>query len=235
MLHSLNDLLNCSAKVQDTSFTLKNAFFSLEERQLDYLALDVGTWLQSDLALISTRLISDVSLSTGLVTLNTCAEDIKAAPNWQDGSSSLLEVLPPIIIGPLGNTISPMMIAAILENDNAHRTSGAAYIDGLLDFTSFVGLDVFGKDGELGRAKDILFDASSLSVTHIVVRSSQGMVENAHIIPIEKLRYKAAQETHLVLDLTTVELENAPRLSLADAPEDQRIADLRKYYELPIV
>lgn len=235
MTRSINDLLKSKAHALDASFPISNAFISLDERQLKYLALDTGTWFTSDIALISARLMSEFSPADTTVKLDTTEEGIKSAPIWQEGSTSFVDSMPPILIGPFGSTISPMMIAAIAEESETPQQSAQPLIKGLHSFTSFVGMDVFGTDGDLGKVTDILFEDAGLRLTHLVIENATEAVGDERIIPLEKLRYMADQDTHLVLDLTTDAVANAPRLNRADTLERDRLNALQQYYGLPMI
>ena len=127
------------------------------------------------------------------------------------------------------------MLAASATEVEETRLSGEPLLKTLSDFESFRGTDVFGSDGELGRINDILFDKDSHALTHLVIDNLRMEIGRERIVPIEKLRYEAEQETHIVLDLTSTEINDAPRLQRTDTLEPERIEALRNYYKLPIL
>ncbi len=232
MLLSIGDLTRFTATAQDASFPIKDIFFSLSDRSMAYLIIDTGQWFDTNTVLVSTSLIADILADDRTVTLDADEAKIRSAPRWQDDNSALTDALPPIVVGPFGNTISPAMMAAMIQQPE--HAEGDIMTDSLDQFTKLDGMDVFGNDGELGRVIDLLLSPKTRAITHMVVDNGKVLAGRQLIVPIEKLRHQAAQNTHLVLDLTSSELADAPQMEYADRLDRNWIDALRNYYQLPI-
>lgn len=234
MLLSIGDLTRFTATTKDASFPIKDVFFSLSDRDLSYLVIDTGSWFETDTVLVSSRLITGVSTDNREIALETDEATIRSAPRWQDDQSSSLDAFPPIVVGPFGNTISPLMLASMARKAPDATTAGDALTQRLDRFSEVDGIDVFGRDGELGRVVDLLLSPKIHEITHLVVDNGKVLAGRQLIVPIEKLRHQAAQDTHLVLNLTSSELANAPQMEYADRLNRNWIDALRSYYQLPV-
>lgn len=234
MLLSISDLTRFTAKARDASFPISDVFVSLSDRELSYLTIDTGGWFATDSVLLSANLITDISTDDRTLTLNVDEATIRSAPTLPEDSSSLVDALPPILIGPFGNTISPEMMAMMAHSNRGKTGDATARTRHLDRFSQIEGTDAFGKDGELGRVVDVLVSPDTHTLTHLVVDSGKVLSGRQLIVPIEKLRYQAEQETHLVFDLTSSELKNAPQMEYVDRIDRNWIDALRTYYQLPV-
>ena len=234
MLFSIGDLTRFTAHTKDATFPIKDVFFSLSGRTLSFLTLDTGSWFESDSAIVSARLLTKVSTDDRTVTLDTDEAHIRDATRWSENGSSAMDALPPIVIGPFGNTISPAMMIAMDRNASQQTTGQVAQAQRCEQFSSMENMDVFGSDGELGRLIDLLLSPETREITHMVIDNGKVLAGRQLIVPIEKLRHQAEQETHLVLDLTSSELAAAPQLEYADRLNRNWIDALRNYYQLPV-
>ncbi|MCE8006133.1 PRC-barrel domain-containing protein [Aestuariivita sp.] len=233
MLRSLDDLTRFTAVAADASFPIKDVFFSLSDRTLVYLLVDTGSWFDSDTVLVSAGLISDVSTDARTLTLDTDESQIRAAPEWHEEHASLLSAMPPIVVGPFGNTISPAMMVAIASASMESEPADTTLTQTLEHYGKIKGMDVFGSDNQLGTLVDLLVDFETRKITHLVIDNGKVLAGRQLLVPIEKLRYQAEQGTHLVLALTSSELEDAPQIETADRLDRNWIDVLRTYYRLP--
>ncbi|WP_224825071.1 PRC-barrel domain-containing protein [Cognatishimia sp. MH4019] len=215
---------------------MKDVFFSIADGTLAFLLVDTGSWLQSDTVLISSKMISDISIEDRSIELDITAAQLEAAPVWKEDDTIFLDAMPPVVVGPFGNTISPAMMAALIRQRRQEQDSSVAeeLIDDLDQFTTIQGTDVFGTDGELGNLVDFLMTPEERKITHMVIDNGNVLPGRQLVIPLEKLRHKAAQDTHLVLDLTSSELADAPQLEAINRVNRNWLDDLRSYYGLPI-
>lgn len=234
MLLSIDDLTRFKAEVKDASFPIKDIFFSLSDRSLSYLVIDTGSWFETDTVLVSSALISSVSTDDRVIRLDTDEGSIRSAPVWQEGQSSLLDAMPPVIVGPFGNTIAPAMLAAIARREQGDTARGQALTRDLESFSSMARTEAFGTDGEIGRAIDFLVSPETRDITHVIIDNGKVVAGRQLVVPIEKLRYQADQETHLVLDIASDELADAPQMENADRVDRNWFDALRTYYQLPV-
>lgn len=238
MLISFGDLIRYSAQVEETRFSVKDVFFSFPARRPVYLLLDTGSWFDTHLVLVRARLLREVSVQDNALHLNTTSEAIEAAPVLHEETSHTLESMPPIVIGPFGNAISPLMMTALARaelSDPSEDTQQDHHVTDTLDrFSEIRKMEVFGKDGALGWLDDILFDQDTFRITHLVIDDGRILAGQQHVIPIDRFRHIAEGATHMVLDLDIAERDAAPKIEEVDLLDRRRFDAMQGYPHLPI-
>jgi hypothetical protein len=185
-------------------------FFHERSGQLRYVALHTGDAFDHDDTLVSIGRFSAVGEGDWKVFLPDA--DIHAAPGWDSGEAHphrvpvAIESWPPIVIGPLGETASPLMFyAALVDAEESveppevpHHTADAR-VDRLERATRRLGGEVFGADGPIGRLDDMLVAPVGLAITDLVV--------DGRLVPYARLRHMAEEGTHTVVNLDRVGFE----------------------------
>ncbi len=172
---SARDLLNSKAKTQDGAFSISQIYFMPETWRLRHVVLDLGGWFHSEEVLVSVERFA--MPQGGEWPLRMDREELEGAPKIDDTSYDSTS-LPPLIVGPFGNTFSPLMFAAVQSeqatSDVPRSASTEAQSDGservayMDKVTDWLGLEVFGDAGALGRIED-LHANDALVMTHAVL------------------------------------------------------------------
>lgn len=212
----MTDLMKRAVTTGEHRFPVTEIFFHERTGQLRYVALHTGDAFDHDDTLVSTGRFSPVSEGDWNVYLPE--KDIHAAPGWDSGEAHphrvpvALESWPPILIGPFGETTSPLMFyAAMLEAgesteppERPHRSADPR-VDRLERATRRLGGEVFGADGALGYLDDMLVAPVGLAITDLVVDGRR--------VPYARLRHMADEGTHTVLDLDRAAFEALPLMA----------------------
>jgi uncharacterized protein YrrD len=239
MLISFGDLIRYSAQVEDSLFSIKDVFFSFPARRPIYLLLDTGSWFDTHLVLVRAATVIEISAQNRALRLDTTTQQIEAAPVLQEETSHSMEAMPPIVIGPFGNAVSPLMMAALARREmqdapDEDPAQDHHVTDTLTRFSEILKMEVFGRDGELGRLDDILIDADSLAITHLVIDDGGILPGQLHVVPIDRFRHVAEGDTHIVLDLDIAARDAAPKLEEVDLLDRRRFEAMHGYTHLPI-
>lgn len=211
MLHSLTELMQGSLHVAGRKVKADEVFFDLDDRTLRYLAVDIGGWLEVREVIVAADLLEPPEAPGGAWSLGLDEAALDAAPRWHPGMSREgidLTGWPPIIVGPFGGTYAPMLLYEQMV-DRSRRTDGATPETGSGDeivyqlerASEWLGLAAFGRDGELGRIEDMLFDGTTRGIERLVLGSGGLLGHKVGEVPMSALRHMANQRTHVVLDL----------------------------------
>ena len=211
---SIKDLLGRKAESDGQTFTVTEIFFHEPTGRLRYAALGVGGWMTRDEVLVRADRFDTPEPGARVWPVTLSAEAIESAPSWHGGQASgppiHLENWPPIVVGPFGSTISPLMIAAEFaeteHEDHPHGASGDRSVARLERASQRLGGEVFGRDGLLGKLADLTVDPETLEIHHFVVRTDGG----EHAVPYANLRHLAHNATHTVLNLDMAGLRAHP-------------------------
>lgn len=229
----LSEFVTSRAQVGKDRFPITDVFLSIQDRRIAYILVDTGSWLEANTVLIKTDHISGFSVDDKSVDLSLSPHQLETAPVLDEDPSLPLAHLPPLFVGPFGHTVSPLMVASALAPEATpsedHR---ARSIENRFDrFHSFQGMDVFGKDGQLGQIGDVLISPVGFRIMALMVETGTFLTGHRALVPIEKLRHMADQDTHLVCDITTTELADAPEVALAGQPDHAAFQQLQTYYQ----
>lgn len=116
-----------------------------------------------------------------------------------------LEALPPVVVGPFGNSMAPVMAAAVMNalrpgapgEDTAARPAIDRTRGSWHWFSRLRGLPVFDMRGKLGRLSDIVLDRRRLGAVRLDVEPDEGEVRS---FPFAALRNVDPEETSIVLE-----------------------------------
>ncbi|MFD0979453.1 PRC-barrel domain-containing protein [Tropicimonas aquimaris] len=210
MLKSLRNLHGGPLYVGDRDGTFSDAFFRIEDGGLTHILVDIGGWISSDRVLVSSEFLSppeDVQADAGWrVALDEQALD--AAPRWgeSDGGGGIdLLKWPPVIVGPFGSTVSPILmyeqVRALQERAETAPAPAAARPQmsrNLQRVSAWFGLPAFDASGELGKVHDLDFDPDSRRIVAVVLEADGALPTRGREIPYGALRHLGGEGTHLV-------------------------------------
>ncbi len=209
----MTEALALRARAGSDHFPLIEAFFDRETWRLAYLAVETGGWFSHTDVVLAARLFGapDIDAKEWPVTVEE--EAVKTAPEWSGGSVPwLVDALPPVFVGPFGNTTSPLMMQAILadamdddEGGAVDAKAGDRAVRRFEHFGAWRDRPVFGVDGEFGPLTDLIFETSDGRITHFGVEFDGGIVA----VPVGRLHSIPEGGTHLVLDLSRADITAA--------------------------
>jgi hypothetical protein len=221
MLQSLTDLMERRLHVADRKIRADEVFFDPRDRRLRYLAVDIGGWFDIKEVIVAADLLVAPAEGRDHWSLRLDEAALEAAPRWGERGMDApvdLTAWPPIIVGPFGGTYAPMLLyeQVVAQGRDAGQSeppeegSGDALVYRLERATEWLGTLAFGTDGELGRVEDILFDEATLTLARLVLGSGGLFSHRAGAVPVSAVRHMARQGTHLVLDISTADVEQPP-------------------------
>lgn len=217
MLALITDLTKATATVGSKTVSVDDIFFERETGALKYLSLETGGWLDPDVVLISAGLMAGYDADSRSMQLRLEEDDLKSARRIDPATdrTGVLTAMPPIVVGPFGGTVSPMMAtAAIAESEAAVAAAERPRValPGVERTSEWIGQPVFGSDGELGMLSDLLFDPALSAVTHVVIDDG-GLFNGRNIVlPLETVRHRGEKDGHIVTRASHAQCEGAPLL-----------------------
>jgi hypothetical protein len=231
----MTNMLRYAATAEDARFPLREIFFDPDAGTLRYVALDVGGWFDRREVIVSARLMGAPDAASRTWPVDISPDAIKDAPEWSD--PKVLEQMqlassPPIIVGPYGAHFAG---ALPLERNAAQSdpdAPGNLKVEGLERLNDWVGLPVFGQNGEVGTLIDFLFDPETGKVAHMVIDTGGFFSAQQMVVPFDLLRDRAEDGTHVVIEVTEKTLRDAPPLEHFDKVSRSWLDTLRAYYQL---
>ena len=128
----MTDLLRRKAVAQGQRFPVSELFFDAARGALHYVALRTGGFFNREEVLLSIRAFERPEPGRDGWPVALDAEAVAAAPVWTEGTSAAgplsLAFWPPIVVGPFGNTESPLMLwaQAAAAADRARGSAGGS-------------------------------------------------------------------------------------------------------------
>lgn len=241
MLLSAAEIMTFSANNGDNRFPVTDFLFDAGQGAVKYAALDIGGWFDQTQVLIAASRLGEPDTGKREFVVNLASAEVESAPRWEpDGETFPFDMahLPPLVVGPFGSTYAPMMMAAQMnEAQAADRDEGAELppgADRLDRFSIWLGTEVFGSDGELGRLGDMLLDPVRMELTHFVIETGGILSAQEHVLPYQTLRHMAKGDTHVVLSTSKAAVEDAPKPRDIKALDQASVDALRLHYGLPM-
>lgn len=174
MTRTARDFLTGKAVTDDGRFPIREVYYDPTSWALRHAVVDVGGWFSTDEILVSVERFA-LPQDDGWPVSITRSE-LDAAPQLSDPKVNTID-LPALLVGPFGNTISPLMIAAMHQRkaedipdtppDNLMR-DGAGRVFHLEKISDWFGLSAFDSDGALGQVEDFVL-SDTFVLTHAIL------------------------------------------------------------------
>lgn len=104
----------------------------------------------------------------------------------------------------------------------------------MLRFVSKIdGFTALAKDGEIGKAREFLFDDKSWTIRYLVLNTGGWLTERLVLISPTSLNKPLWEEKNFPIDLTKGQIESSPEISEKQPVSRQHEVDLAKYYNWP--
>lgn len=202
MQTTLRTLLDLKARTGEDRFPVRSLFHRAEDRELAYVAVDVGGWLDRREVMVNIDRFDAPEGEDWPVSLGRA--DLEDAPVIEEEETGPLETLPPLVVGPFGYTFSPMLMAAGMNAsaqadptgapgptaEAAPRTRAHGRLAGIERSTDWLGRDAFGPGGAMGPVTDVVVDGRRLTAA---------ILEDGTHVPFERLR-RIADQGHAIFD-----------------------------------
>lgn len=216
MLHDLSDLFDAPLETRSGKGFLRDIFFDRRSGQLRLVAVETP-YPDHREALIDAARLSTPIHEGGAWTLEVDEDDLAAAPHWPEvleREQLDLSTWPLVVIGPFGNSFAPLMALTALRSEMAEGAepelgddSADALVAPLEQARDWIGVQVFGRDGELGRLAALLFEPATRTIR--IMRLDHTPEGGPVDLPLSVLRYRAEAGGHLVLDASLADLRAA--------------------------
>ncbi|NOD84730.1 PRC-barrel domain-containing protein [Ruegeria sp. HKCCD6119] len=107
--------------------------------------------------------------------------------------------LPPLVVGPFGNAIAPVVMGAVLNDALRQRPQPTPPGSNFRWFTKLRGNPVFDATGELGKLKDIEFDPDTKVLRFLLIDGRPDILS----FPFAELRNIPDDEHYMVLSTSS--------------------------------
>ena len=229
-LNSLRALLDGTVRVGDDDMSVAGAWIDVEARAVRYVGLDVAGWLGGHVALVPAERLA--RWSDGLTTgwrAEVDREEVEADEARLEESSGPLDLtaLPPIVTGPFGNTVSPMLMAVGLMSEGREeapphppgaeaaapeaprdRARALDRAHDWLDAPIAARLDVIGRGAEAGpEIVDLLIDPDGMRLDRAVIASGGTW----RAVPMDRLGERG-RDGVVPVALTRAEIDAMPEV-----------------------
>lgn len=180
-----------------------DALIDVAEGHVAYFLLEVSGDAGPVPALIAPKHViwSDQALVLDISEADLATATEKGAP--PEAQPVDLTALPPLLIGPFGNTVAPAMFGALYNSIAGRNRTPRPNVDAQHAawhwFEDLQGRPVFDERGDVGSLRSLTLDAQGRQCTHLVVAPKQG---EDLTIPFSALRNVSRTEQNLILDRT---------------------------------
>ncbi|SES05902.1 hypothetical protein SAMN04490244_105116 [Tranquillimonas rosea] len=200
MRYTLTDLMSLSAATADEEFSVVEIFHDPETLKIAYVALDIGSWLESHEVLVEIDRFGTPDVDAGRWPLSLTHDEVTHAPSWshEDQAADMPLDWPPLVVGPFGGTYSPLLLW-VQAHEESQRESGESAPDAPAGFSrmeqsgSWIGSDCFTDAGELGKLMDLEVEPGPFRLTHALIDHDGTQLR----VPFTDLEY-AAEQGHFV-------------------------------------
>ena len=227
--NSLRGLLAGTVRVQDDDLPVAGAWIDADAMALRYVGLDVGGWLDRHVALVSAERLawSEEGLTPGWRAEITRAEIEGDDARLEGGGTIDIGALPPVLTGPFGHTISPMLIGAGLMSETREempprapgpdgardaprdRARALDRAEDWLDLPAAARHDVLAHGSDAGpRVADLLIDPRDGRLTHAVIEADG----RGRAVPVDHLGARPEDGGALPLSVTRAEIDAMPEI-----------------------
>ena len=216
--NSLRALMGGTVRVEDSDLSVSDAWIDPDAMALRYVGLDVGGWLDRHVALVSARRLA---WSEDGWRSDLSRDEIEGDEARLEEDGGLIDIasLPPVITGPFGFTVSPMLIGAGMlaeaederpphppdASDERDRTDALDRAGDWLDAP----VAPRGDEEDVGLTiADLLIDPANLRITHAVIEIGA----RARAVPLARMEARSGRTGPVPLDLTPAEIEAMPEV-----------------------
>lgn len=155
-------LMAAKAKTEDGDFPVRELFFSSRDWTLRHVLVDLGGWLSREEVLVTIRRFERPDDAGWPLAMSRA--ELDDAP-MLDPASEPAPDLPPVVIGPFGNTFSPLLAATVGMEESMPEASGdespsdvmrdgSGRVFRLERMSEWIGREAFGPEGPLGEITD---------------------------------------------------------------------------------
>lgn len=244
MHHSLKDLESYEVVSDDTTGRVEDFLFDEVRLHVSAVAVDMGNWLVRRSAILSSDRLGRPDPETRRIPLRITRDEADEAPeieNWEAGwfEAPAFTAWPPIIVGPAGGTISPLLMQAQAQHLTGNTGARVAE-DRLRDvtenprrlrsFTTTRSAPVFATDGEIGRVSDMLLRPDSYDVAFLVIDTGGFLSHERHVVPAAALSHFAEGDLYAVLSVPMQAVEEAPVHDDPGAASDDWLHDAAAHF-----
>lgn len=228
MLTGTKALLAQDVATLDGAYAAREAWLDAQRARLVYLEVETGGFLSRP----RRALIHASRLSAGAPPRAEVDAAMIEAAETEPEEGFLLDPagLPPILTGPFGNTVSPLLMMAGMRSEAVEEQAPHPDAPGTRDdsgeepgaeadpraalerASEWLGAPVFGRAGELGRVDDLLLAKADWATAYLIVRARTGR----HAVPWAVVRHRAPGG-HVVISGDAAALAGSPDIPSPDA------------------
>ncbi|WP_118138302.1 PRC-barrel domain-containing protein [Oceanicella sp. SM1341] len=254
MLMSYRDLTRCTLLTTDGSRDpVEDLYFDGSRWSLTHIVADTGSWLESRRTVIGAGLAAKPDFETLEWPVRVSQEQIRAAPRPESFPAEErsaeewglfdLDAMPPILIGPMGETYSPLMLEAQLQhwaNDETEESEARKALPerpsaALIRSTNaLLGHEISATDGEIGTISDVLVDLDSMTLRHIVVDTGNWLPGRQVVLPVERIEAFDWAGGRTVVNVDREGVKNSPPLEGLPDLDHRWDRSVLNYYGLGI-
>lgn len=215
MLISLSDLLTWRLTGGERDFVLQDLLFDPDGRKLAWAIVAPAGFTAAERLLVTASSLGLPEAEDRSLPLYVTEEELQRAPHMRGGREEMLALMatmPPMVVGPFGSPYAPLHLDAQESQTDPRWQAALERYESLADW---IGKPVFARDGEAGRVGDLLYDAAHGRLSHIVVDNGKFFHHERRVVPMFEMVTHADQDHggHIVLDVSLVQVETAPKVS----------------------
>ena len=221
MLHTLNDLEDCSIHATDGDIGLtKDFYFDDKQWVIRYLVVETGFWLASRKILLSPISINNLNLEDKIITVSISREQVKNSPDidTQQPVSRQREIDDsspyPYMIVPGYSSVAPQPdegldaadmfadVEVIRTRDQDRHLRSSHTVTG--------GYHLEAKDGDLGHLQGMLIDIDTWAIRYLIINTSNWWLGHSVLIAPQWIKEVSWLTSKIYVDMTRQQLKDAP-------------------------
>ncbi|NDV99430.1 PRC-barrel domain-containing protein [Salipiger sp. PrR002] len=213
MLISLSDLLTWRLTGGERDFVLQDLLFDPDGRKLAWAIVSPAGFGAAERLLVTASSLGLPEAHDRSLPLHVTDGELQRAPRMAGGREDMLALMatmPPLVVGPFGSPHAPLPAGTLPEAETDPRWEAA--LERYESLADWIGKPVFGRDGEAGSVSDLLYEAQTGRLSHIVVDNGKFFGHERRVVPIFEMVTHADADHggHIVLDLPLAQIETAP-------------------------
>lgn len=260
MLYRADGLKGSELRTKDgASGSIQDLYFDDASWTVRYLVVDTGSWFSGKRVLISPQAMSGTDHNAGVLTLNLTEQQIKDSPGWDSETTvsryheerlSQYYGWAPYWVTPAGiypwagiYTYPPFPAGTPEAQERIHGAYGSSADDlrradvdrsrniHLRSFKEVKGYGLRATDGDIGELDDILIDASSWRITHLVADSRTWWPGGQVLVDRGMVEDISWSEHKILVGMTQDEIKQAPAYDSHMTMDDAFLSKLSNYYQ----